>query len=214
VRTAFWRGVGPTHNVFVVESFMDELAHAAKKDPVAYRRALLAKNPRALAVLNLAAEKAGWGSPLPHGRARGISLQFAFGSYLSEVAEVEVSNGGDVRVRRIVCAVDCGIAVNPDIVAAQMEGGTLFGLTAALYGVIDFENGRVKQGNFDTYRALRMNEAPAVETHVVRSAAAPGGIGEAATAIVAPAVTNAIFAATGKRIRVLPISNAMSAATS
>lgn len=214
VRTAFWRGVGPTHNVFVVESFLDELAHAAKKDPLAYRRALLAKNPRALGVLNLAAEKAGWGSPLPRGRARGISLQFAFGSYLSEVAEVEVSGDGDVRVRRIVCAVDCGITVNPDIVAAQMEGGTLFGLTAALYGEINFENGRVKEGNFDTYRALRMNEAPVVETHLVKSTEAPGGIGEAATAIVAPAVTNAIFAATGKRIRVLPISKAMSSETS
>jgi isoquinoline 1-oxidoreductase beta subunit len=214
VRTAFWRGVGPTHNVFVVESFLDELAHAAKQDPVAYRRALLTKNPRALRVLNLAAEKADWGAPLPPGRARGVSLQSAFGSYLSAVAEVEVSGDGSVRVHRIVCAVDCGITVNPDIVAAQMEGGTLFGLTAALYGEINFENGRVKEGNFDTYRPLRMNEAPVVETHLVKSTEAPGGIGEAPTAIVAPAVTNAIFTATGKRIRVLPISNAMSSATS
>lgn len=214
VQTAFWRGVGPTHNVFVVESFMDELAHAAKQDPVAYRRKLLAKNPRALGVLNLAAEKAGWGAPLPPGRARGVSLQFAFGSYLSEVAEVEVSSDGNVRVHRIVCAVDCGITVNPDIVAAQMEGGALFGLTAALYGEINFENGRVKEGNFDTYRPLRMNEAPVVETYLVKNTEAPGGIGEAGTSIVAPAVTNAIFAATGKRIRVLPVSTAMRGATS
>ena len=209
VQTAFWRGVGPTHNIFVVESFMDELAHAAKQDPVAYRRKLLARNPRALGVLNLAAEKAGWGTPLPAGRGRGISLQFAFGSYLSEVAEVEVAGDGSVRVHRIVCAVDCGITVNPDIVAAQMEGGALFGLTAALYGEINFENGRVKEGNFDTYRPLRMNEAPVVETHLVKNTESPGGIGEAGTAIVAPAVTNAIFAATGKRIRVLPVSRAL-----
>jgi isoquinoline 1-oxidoreductase beta subunit len=214
VRTAFWRGVGPTHNVFVVESFLDELAHAAKQDPVAYRRKLLAKNPRALGVLNLAAEKAGWGSPLPAGRGRGVSLQSAFGSYLSSVAEVEVARDGNVRVRKIVCAVDCGITVNPDIVAAQMEGGTLFGLTAALYGQINIENGRVKEGNFDTYRPLRINEAPVVETYLVKNTEAPGGIGEAGTAIIAPAVTNAIFAATGKRIRVLPIDTAMRATTS
>jgi len=209
VRTAFWRGVGPTHNVFVVESFLDELAHAAKQDPVAYRRALLTKNPRALGVLNLAAEKAGWGSPLPPGRGRGVSLQYAFGSYLSQVAEVEVSGDGAVRVRRIVCAVDCGLTVNPGIVAAQMEGGTLFGLTAALYGEINLENGRVRQSNFNTYRPLRINEAPVVETHLVKSTEAPGGIGEAATAVVTPAVTNAIFAASGKRIRALPIDRAL-----
>ncbi len=209
IQTAFWRGVGPTHNVFVVESFLDELAHAAKQDPLAYRRALLTRNPRALAVLNMAADKAGWGKPLPPRHGRGISLQHAFGSYLSEIAEVEVSEEGEVRVRRIVCAVDCGITVNPDIVAAQMEGGTLFGLTAALYGEINLENGRIKQGNFDTYRPLRMNEAPVVETYRINSAEAPGGIGEAATAVVAPAVTNAIFAATGKRIRTLPIDTAL-----
>jgi isoquinoline 1-oxidoreductase subunit beta len=205
IQTAFWRGVGPVKNVFIVESFVDELAHAAKRDPVAYRRALLAKNPRALAVLNLAAEKAGWGSSLPAGQGRGVSLQFAFGSYLAQVAEVEVARDGTVRVKRIVCAVDCGVIINPDIVAAQMEGGTVFGLTAAMYGQINLEKGRVKQGNFDTYRPIRMNEAPVVETHLVKSTEPPGGIGEAGTAIVAPAVTNAIFAATGKRIRTLPI---------
>jgi isoquinoline 1-oxidoreductase beta subunit len=205
IPTAFWRGVGVTHNIFVVESFLDDLAHAAKQDPVAYRKALLAHNPRALGVLTLAAEKAGWGSPLPRGRGRGVALQFGFGSYLSQVAEVEVSANGSVRVHRLVCAVDCGLVVNPDTIAAQMEGGSLFGLTAALYGAITLKDGRVEQSNFHDYRPMRINEAPVVETHLVKSNEAPGGIGEAATAIVGPAVANAIFAATGKRIRTLPI---------
>ncbi|RAZ91806.1 xanthine dehydrogenase family protein molybdopterin-binding subunit [Mesorhizobium hawassense] len=205
VRTAFWRGVGPTHNVFVVESFMDELAHAAKQDPVAYREALLRHNPRALAVLSLAAEKAGWGSPLPAGHGRGISVQFAFGSYLSQVAEVEVAANGSVKVKRIVCAVDCGMYVNPDTIEAQVQGGTLFGLTAALHGSITFKNGRVEQSNFDSYLPMRIDEVPVVETHLIKNAEAPGGIGEAPTAIVSAAVTNAIFAATGKRLRSLPI---------
>ncbi|TCR62574.1 molybdopterin-binding aldehyde dehydrogenase-like protein [Bosea sp. BK604] len=205
VTTAFWRGVGPTHNIFVVESFIDELAAAAKQDPVAYRKALLGHNPRALAVLTLAAEKAGWGAPMPKGHGRGISVQFAFGSYLSQVAEVEVAQDGSVKVHRIVCAVDCGLPVNPDTIEAQIQGGTLFGLTAALYGNITFRDGRVEQANFDTYQPMRINEAPMVETHIIGSAEAPGGLGEAATAIVTPAVTNAIFAATGKRVRTLPI---------
>ena len=209
VATAFWRGVGPVHNVFVVESFIDELAAAVRQDPVEYRKALLGHNPRALGVLTLVAEKANWGEPLPKGRGRGISVQFAFGSYLSQVAEVEVAKDGSVKIRRIVCAVDCGFAVNPDTVEAQIQGGTLFGLTAALYGNITFKNGRVEQGNFDTYRPMRIDEAPVIETHLVRSAEAPGGFGEAATAIVAPAVTNAIFAATGKRVRSLPIDPAL-----
>jgi isoquinoline 1-oxidoreductase beta subunit len=205
IPTAFWRGVGPTNNVFVVESLMDELAHLAKQDPVAYRRALLGHNPRALAVLDLAAEKAGWGTPLPARHGRGVSLQFAFGSYLAQVAQVEVAADGSVRVHRIVCAVDCGIVVNPDTIAAQMEGGALYGLTAALYGNITVKNGRVEQGNFNDYRPMRINEAPLVETHLVESAESPGGIGEAPTSAVTPAVTNAIFAVTGKRIRTLPI---------
>jgi isoquinoline 1-oxidoreductase beta subunit len=205
IPTAFWRGVGPTHNVFVVESFIDELAAATKQDPVAYRKALLDHNPRALGVLNLATEKAGWGQPLPAGRGRGVSVQFAFGSYLSQVAEVEVAADGSIKVRRIVCAVDCGFAVNPDTIAAQMEGGSLFGLTAVLYGAITLKNGRVEQDNFNTYRPMRIDEAPVIETHLVKSTEAPGGIGEAATAVVGAAVTNAIFAATGKRIRTLPI---------
>jgi len=208
IRTAFWRGVGATHNVFVVESFMDELAHAAKQDPLAYRKAMMT-NPRALGVLILAAEKAGWGKPLPPRRGRGISVQFAFGSYLSQVAEVEAADDGSIKVRRVVCAVDCGIVVNPDTVAAQIEGGTLFGLTAALYGAITVKNGRVEQGNFNDYRPMRINECPVIETHLVRSAEPPGGLGEAATAAITPAVTNAIFAATGKRIRTLPIDTAL-----
>ena len=205
IPTAFWRGVGPTHNVFVVESFIDELAAAAKQDPVAYRKLLLGHNPRALGVLNLATEKAGWGQPLPDRRGRGVSVQFAFGSYLSQVAEVEVASDGSVKVHRIVCAVDCGIVINPDTVAAQIEGGALFGLTAALYGAITLKNGRVEQSNFNDYRPLRINEAPVIETYLVKSAEPPGGLGEAATAAVTPAVTNAIFAATGRRIRTLPI---------
>ena len=205
IPTAFWRGVGPTHNVFVVESFIDELAAAAKQDPVAYRKALLGHNPRALGVLTLAAEKAGWGTPMPKGHGRGVSLQFAFGSYVSQVAEVEVAADGSVRVHRIVCAVDCGIVVNPDTIEAQVQGGTIFGLTAALHGAITLKDGRVEQGNFDTYLPMRIDEVPVIETHLVKSAEAPGGIGEAPTAIVSPAVTNAIFAATGKRVRTLPI---------
>ncbi|MBS0419841.1 MAG: xanthine dehydrogenase family protein molybdopterin-binding subunit [Proteobacteria bacterium] len=204
IPTAFWRGVGATHNVFVVETFMDTLAHAAKRDPVEFRKSLLAHNPRALGVLLLAAEKSGWGEPLPKGHGRGISLQFAFGSYLAQVAEVEVNAKNTLRVRRLVTAVDCGMVVNPDTVAAQMEGGSLFGLTAALFGSITLRGGRVEQSNFHDYRPLRINEAPIVETHIVPSGEAPGGIGEAGTAIVAPAVANAIFAANGRQIRTLP----------
>ena len=197
-----WRAV---HNIFVVESFIDELVAAAKQDPVAYRKALLGHNPRALAVLTLAAEKAGWGEPLPQRHGRGVSVQFAFGSYLAQVAEVEVAVDGSLRVRRIVSAIDCGIVVNPDTVEAQILGGTIFGLTAVLYGAITLKDGRVEQANFDTYPLLRIDEAPVVETHLVGSSEPPGGIGETATAAVGPAVTNAIFAATGKRIRTLPV---------
>lgn len=209
IPTAFWRGVGPTHNVFVVESFIDELAAAAKQDPVAYRKALLAHNPRALGVLDLATQKAAWGQPLPPGWGHGVSVQFAFDTYLSMLAAVEVTAEGSVKVHRIVCAVDCGIAVNPNMIAAQVEGGALFGLTAALYGNITLKNGRVEQGNFHDYQPMRINQAPRIETHLVKSAASPGGFGEAPTAAVAPAVTNAIFAATGKRIRSLPINTAL-----
>jgi len=203
--TGWWRGVGPTHNIFVVESFIDELAAAAKKDPVEYRRALLGKSPRARAVLDLATEKAGWGRPLPEGHGRGVSVQHAFGSYLAQVAEVAVSKEGEVRVQRVVCAVDCGMIVNPDTVKAQMEGGIIFGITAALFEEITIKDGRVEQHNFNDYRILRINEAPVVEVYLVKSAESPGGIGEPGTSAIAPAVTNAIFAATGKRIRKLPV---------
>lgn len=206
VLTSWWRGVGPSHNIFVVESFIDELAAAAKADPVDYRRRRLSENPRALAVLELAAEKAGWGETLPERQGRGVALQFAFGTYLAMIADVAVTTDGSVRVTRIVTAIDCGLTVNPDTIAAQMEGGALYGLTAALYGAITFDRGRVEQSNFDTYLPLRIDEAPHVETHIVRSAEAPGGIGEAATSAVFPAVTNAIFAACGRRVRTLPIN--------
>jgi isoquinoline 1-oxidoreductase subunit beta len=205
IPTAFWRSVGPSHNVFVVESFMDELAAAAQQDAVAYRRALLDKSPRAKAVLELAAEKSGWGQPLPKGVGRGVSLQFVFATYLAQIAEVEVAKDGAVRVRRVVCAVDCGTVVNPDTVRAQIQSAIIFGVTAALYGKITLKNGRVEQTNFDTYQVLRINEAPAIEVHIVQSSESPGGMGEAGTSAIVPAVTNAIFAATGKRLRKLPI---------
>jgi isoquinoline 1-oxidoreductase subunit beta len=208
IPTAFWRSVGPSHNVFVTESFMDELAEAAKQDPVAYRRALLEQTPRAKAVLELAAEKAGWGHPLPDRVGRGVSLQSVFGSYLAQVAEVEVSKDGAVRVRRVVCAVDCGTVVNPDTVRAQIQSAIMFGITAALYGEITLKDGRVEQSNFDSYQILRINEAPAIEVHIVESSESPGGMGEAGTSAIAPAVTNAIFAATGKRLRKLPVDSA------
>jgi isoquinoline 1-oxidoreductase subunit beta len=208
IPTAFWRSVGPSHNVFVTESFIDELAAAAKQDPVDYRRPLLDKSPRAKAVLELAAEEAGWGRPLPERVGRGISLQFVFATYMAQVAEVEVSKDGAVRVRRVVCAVDCGTVVNPDTVRAQIEGAIIFGITAALYGEITLKNGRVEQGNFDTYQVLRMNEAPVIEVHIVESSEPPGGMGEAGTSAIVPAVTNAVFAATGKRLRKLPIDTA------
>ena len=205
IQTAFWRSVGPSHNVFVTESFIDELAAAAGQDAVAYRRALLDHNPRAKAVLDLVAEKAGWSSPLPKGRGRGIALQNVFGSYLAQVAEVEVAKDGSVRVHRVVCAMDCGTVINPDTVQAQIQSGVIFGVTAALYGEITLKNGRVEQTNFDTYQILRINEAPAIEVHVIKSAEPPGGMGEAGTSGIVPAIANAVFAATGKRLRKMPI---------
>ena len=205
IPTAFWRSVGPSHNVFVTESFMDELAATAMQDPVAYRLALLDKTPRAKAVLALAADKAGWGQKLPPRVGLGVSIQNAFATYMAQVAEVEVSKAGDVRVRRVVCAVDCGIVVSPDIVRAQIESAVVFGITAAFYGEITLKDGRVEQSNFDSYQMLRMNQAPAVEVHIVHSEEPPGGMGEAGTSAIVPAVTNAIFAATGKRLRKMPV---------
>jgi isoquinoline 1-oxidoreductase beta subunit len=211
IATAFWRGVGPTHNVWAVETFIDELAAAGKHDPVEFRRALLKDSRRKLGVLNLAAEKAGWGKPVAKvaGRrvGRGVSCQFAFGSYLAQVCDVSVGPDGDVRVHRVVCAVDCGQNVNPDQIVAQMEGGIIFGLTAALWDEITLDKGRVQQSNFNDYRVMRINEAPAIEVHIVNSTDDPGGIGEPGTAGAAPALTNAVFAATGKRIRKLPIGD-------
>jgi isoquinoline 1-oxidoreductase subunit beta len=209
IQTAFWRSVGPSHNVFVTESFIDELAAAAKQDPVAYRRALLDKSPRAKAVLDLAAQKAGWGQSLPEGSGRGVSLQFVFGTYLAQVAELEVAKSGEVRVKRVVCAVDLGTPVNPDTIQAQVQSGTIFGITAALYGEITLKNGRVEQSNFDSYQMLRINEVPIIEVHVVPSSEPPGGLGEAGTSGILPAVSNAIFAATGKRLRKMPVDPAL-----
>jgi isoquinoline 1-oxidoreductase subunit beta len=208
IPTAFWRSVGPSHTVFVVESFMDELAAAAKQDPVAYRLALLDKTPRAEAVLALAAENAGWGQPLPERVGRGVSLQFAFATYMAQVAEVEVAKDGAVRVRRVVCALDCGTVVNPDTVRAQVQSAIIFGITAALHGEITLKDGRVEQTNFDSYQMLRMNEAPAIEVHIAQNSQPPGGMGECGTSAIVPAVANAIFAATGKRLRKMPVDAA------
>jgi isoquinoline 1-oxidoreductase beta subunit len=208
VPTGWWRGVGPTRSVFAVESFMDELAAAARQDPVRYRRALL-KDPRMRAVLDLAADRAGWGTALPAGSGRGVSIQYAFGSYLAQVAEVSVNAKGEPRVERVVCVIDCGQVVNPDTVRAQLEGGVMFGLSAALGNEITIANGRVQQSNFNDFPALRMSEAPRVEAHLVTSGESPGGVGETGTACVAAALCNAIYAATGKRVRTLPVSRGL-----
>ncbi|MDQ0564070.1 isoquinoline 1-oxidoreductase beta subunit [Rhizobium mesoamericanum] len=211
MNTSWWRGVGPTHNVFVVESFVDEMAAASKQDPLAFRRKMLTRNPRALAVLNLAAEKVGWGEKLPAGRGRGISLQFAFGSYLAHILEIEIATDHTIRLVRSVIAIDCGITINPDTVLAQMQGGVIFGLSAAMFNSITLTDGAVDQTNFDTYRVMRINEVPNIEVYQIHNNEAPGGVGEAATAAAAGALANAIFAATGKRVRSLPLADALSA---
>ena len=206
VPVGFWRSVGNSHNGYITECFVEELAKAAGKDPYEFRRKLLANAPRHRGALELAAEKAGWGKPLPAGQTRGIAVVESFGSFVSEVAEVSVNRkSGEVRVHRVVCAVDCGRHVNPDTIAAQMEGGIVYGLTAALKGQITIAKGRVEQSNFHDYEMVRMNEMPKVEVHIVPSNEAPGGVGEPGTPPIAPAVCNAIFAATGKPIRRLPI---------
>jgi isoquinoline 1-oxidoreductase beta subunit len=201
----FWRSVGASFQGFVIEAFIDELATTAGKDPYEFRRDLLRKAPRHLGVLNLAAEKSGWGKPLPPGRARGIAVMEAFGSILSQVTEVSVNAAGAVRVHRIVCTVDTGWVINPDTIQAQMEGGIVYGLTAALKGEITIQKGRVVQRHFNDYQVLRHNEMPEIETYIVPSTEAPGGIGEPSTALAAGSLVNAIAAATGKRIYKLPI---------
>ena len=202
----FWRSVGPSQNGFIIESFIDELAHLAGKDPYEYRRALLGKSPRHKAVLELAATRANWGAPLPTGHTRGIAVAFSYGSYVAHVAEVSVARDGAVRTHRLVAAIDAGLAVNPENVKAQMEGGAVYALTAALYGRITIDRGRVQQSNFHDYPMLRINEMPVVEVHILDSGEAPGGLGEPGVPTVAPAVCNAIYAATGRRIRTLPIN--------
>jgi len=208
VPTGFWRGVGPNNNVFAIESFVDELARKAGTDPVEFRRQMLSKTPRLKAALELAAAKAGWGTPLPARTGRGVGVQVSFGSFIATVAEAEVARDGHVRVKRMVCAVDTGIIVNPDTVIAQIQGGLIFGITAALYGEITIDKGRVKQGNFNDYRMLRIDETPAIEVHLIDSDEAPGGIGETGTTAAPPALGNAIYAATGVRLRRLPIDRA------
>jgi isoquinoline 1-oxidoreductase beta subunit len=212
VPNLWWRSVGHSINGFIVNSAIDELAALGGRDPFELRRTLLAGKPRHLAVLEKVAGAAGWGQPLPAGHFHGIALQESFGSIVAQVAEVSVANGRDVRVHRVTCAVDCGIAVNPDQVVAQMQSAIVFGLSAALRGEITLQDGRVQQGNFDDYPVLRLNEAPAIEVHIVNSDGPIGGIGEPGVPPVAPAVCGAIFAATGTRVRRLPISSSLGAA--
>jgi isoquinoline 1-oxidoreductase subunit beta len=205
----WWRSVGHTHTAFSTETFVDELAHAAKVDPFEYRRRLLKDHPRHLGVLELAAKEAGWGTPLPQGRARGIAVHESFSSFVAEVAEISLGADGLPKIERVTCAVDCGIAVNPDIVRAQMESGIGYGLGAALFGEIVLEGGRVRESNFDGYRPLRISEMPRVEVHIVPSTEPPTGVGEPGVPPIAPAVANAYFVLTGRRVRRLPFTAAL-----
>jgi isoquinoline 1-oxidoreductase beta subunit len=209
VPTGFWRGVGPNNNVFAIECFMDELARKAGKDPMAFRRDMLDKSPRLRAALDLVEQKSGWGAPLPPRAGRGVSVQPSFGSFIATVVEAEVDEAGEVRLRRVTTAVDTGIAVNPDSIAAQLEGGLIFGLTAALYGEVTIDGGRVQQSNFNDYRMLRIDEIPPIEVHLIASGEAPGGIGETGVTAGPPALRNALYAATGVALRRLPIDRAM-----
>jgi isoquinoline 1-oxidoreductase subunit beta len=209
VPTGFWRGVGPNNNVFATECFVDELARKAGKDPVEFRRSMLATRPRFLSVLNLAAEKANWGAPLPPRVGRGVCLQPSFASFIATVVEAEVDERGEIYLRRATSVVDTGIAINPDTIMAQIEGGLIFGFTAALYGEITIAKGRVEQSNFHDYRMLRIDQVPKIEVHVVKSGEAPGGIGEAGVTASAPALRNAIYAATGVALRRLPIDRSL-----
>jgi isoquinoline 1-oxidoreductase beta subunit len=206
VPVLWWRSVGHSHTAFVMETFLDELAHKAGKDPYQYRRLLLGNHPRVLQVLDTAAKKASWGKPLPKGRGRGIAVHESFGSFVAQVAEVSVDSKGQLKVHRVVCAVDCGRYVNPDTVKAQMESGITFGLSAALYGAITLKNGRVEQSNFNDYPLVRMEAMPRVEVHIIKSSEPPGGVGEPGVPPTAPAVANALFAAIGVRVRSLPLT--------
>ena len=205
VNTGFWRGVGPNNNVFAIEGFIDELARKAGKDPIAFRHAHLDKTPRLQAALDLVREKSGWGTPLPPHCGRGVSAQVAFASFIACVVECEVGAAGDVKLRRVTTAVDTGVAVNPDTIMAQLQGGHIFGLTAALWGEITLEKGRVRQSNFNDYRMLRIDETPPIDVYVIKSQEPPGGIGETGTTAALPALRNAIYAATGVPLRRMPI---------
>jgi isoquinoline 1-oxidoreductase beta subunit len=205
IPVTYWRAPGASQNTFFAESFLDEMAVAGGQDPLELRRKLLAGSPRLLGALNLAAEKAGWGKA-PAGRFQGVAVTNNIGSYTAQVAEVSVTQG-KLKIHKVVCAIDCGHVVNPMILRQQMESGLVYGLGAALKGAITIDRGRVQQGNFNTYDVLRIDEMPLIETYIVPSNEAPGGGGEASTPPIAPAVTNAIFAATGKRIRRLPLRN-------
>jgi len=204
VPVGYWRSVASSQNAFITECFLDEVAAAGGKDPYALRRTLLREQPRLRGVLELAADKAGWSTPPATGRSRGIAVAESFGSYVAQVAEISIERG-QPRVHRVVCAIDCGMIVNPDTVVAQMESGIVYGLTAALKGEITIDNGRVVQGNFDDYPLLRLDQCPDIEVYIVPSLEAPGGVGEPGTPPIAPAVANAVFAATGKPVRRLPI---------
>jgi isoquinoline 1-oxidoreductase beta subunit len=219
VPTSFWRGVGPNSTIFSTECFMDRLAKTAGSDPVEFRRQLLGKSPRVLAALNLAVEKSDWNKPLPAvGKGtrvgRGVAMQWSFGSFLAAVVEVAVSDDGEVRVTRVTCAVDCGTVVNPDGVVSQVEGGVIFGISAVLHGQITVEGGKVQQSNFHDYRVLRINETPTIDVHLIASGEAPGGIGEPGTVVIQPAVANAIYAATGRQMTLMPIDRALLARAS
>ena len=209
VNTAFWRGVGPNNNVFAIESFIDELAHGVGQDPIAFRRAHLDKVPRMQAALDLVKQKSGWGTALPARCGRGVSAQTSFGSYIATVVECAVSDAGEVELRRVTTAVDPGLAVNPDTIVAQLQGGHTFGLTAALYGQITLKNGRVEQSNFHDYQLLRMNQVPPIEVHLIKNGESPGGIGEAGVTSALPALRNAIYAATGVALRRMPIDSSL-----
>ncbi len=201
----WWRSVGNSHTAFVMESLIDELALAAGKDPVEYRRTLLKSHARHLGVLNLVVEKAGWSERPPTGRARGVAVHESFGSFVAQVADASVEEG-HIRVHRVVCAIDCGLAVNPEGIAAQLQSGIAFGLGAALHSALHFKDGRVQESNFHDYRVLRLNEMPVVDVHIVPSTEKPGGVGEVGVPPIAPAVANAVAALTGQRLRELPLT--------